>query len=231
VTVGYVIYGLVETRPGHRYIGRVRYVGFTHNLENRVRAYRRGGGNNFRHKNWLKACPEFGVLVLGRSSDRSLALAMEIEWIAKLGTYKSDYGLNALPGGGGLPPGPRYDWRGRVRPASHSLAISKALKGGKQSPAANAKRSATQSGKTHSTEWNSKVSASLKKNQDVVSALRKIAQNKSAEHQANLAKSAASRRWKCDECGLTGNAGSIGNHQRGSGHVGRSRNEVADPSS
>jgi hypothetical protein len=43
---------------------------------------------------------------------------------------------------------------------------------------------------------------------------------KSAAHRAKLS-AVLQRRYRCGGCGVEGNAGSIGNHQKASGHGGR----------
>lgn len=46
----------------------------------------------------------------------------------------------------------------------------------------------------------------------------------SSEKRSTWAKNAAAKNWRCDECGLAGNAGTIGYHQKASGHRGRIKN-------
>jgi predicted GIY-YIG superfamily endonuclease len=218
-----VVYGLVETRPDHRYRNQVRYVGVTHNLENRVKTYRRGGGNNPRMRYWLKVCPDFQVIILAKLDDWELALQLEVEWIKRCGTYRSDIGMNYHPGGIAAFPGPKPEWS-RVFTPEHRANISKAKKGSKLSSAHRAAIGASVKMVPHTSEWNAKVAEVLRNNPETLTHLRSLAQNKSPKHQAAIAASARAKRWQCAECGMKSNAGGIGTHQKGSGHVGRSRN-------
>lgn len=226
----YTVYALVETRVSSRYHGVVRYVGQTKNFTSRMQSYRRGRGNNPKHTNWLKACPDFEIRVLREHHTLADALAIEIMLIAQLNTYRSPHGLNMHPGGGYTNEGPQklshsqaisLALTGRTFSAEHCQRISSAKKGITISLEHRDKTSKALKGRPHSLDHNQKVAQSLRLNSEVVAHLRNLAKNKTPEHRAKLASVAASKRWQCNECSLRSNAGGVGTHQKGSGHEGR----------
>lgn len=61
---------------------------------------------------------------------------------------------------------------------------------------------------------------------NVTRACRKTSASRSAEERSKVAKMASAKNWKCAECGLIGNAGTIGIHQKCSKHQGKVKNDV-----
>lgn len=211
----YAVYALVETRSNHRYHGRVRYVGQSKQVDARIKSYRKGVGNNPHHTYWLRVCPDFDVLLLKTTDSKELADIAEIQIIARYDTFMSDHGLNYTPGGNGS---------GRVFTDAHRRALSLS-KFGHTDHTSESRLKISEANKkvVHTPEWNAKVAAALKANQQVIDHIRSMSQNKTHDHLEKLKESASSKRWSCDECGMKSNAGGIGTHQKGSGHVGRHR--------